>query len=121
MKIAFVSTILGYPWGGADALWTRVAESATQRGDRLLIAVTAAVAAHPRMVALAANGSNVHIRPQPVFRPTFASRLLNRLGIARTADTALTAALTGFDPELVIISCGGTYDLIVEPGLHRER
>ena len=44
MRIAFYSTILHYPWGGADTLWTRAAEEAAERGDALWISVAEGVA-----------------------------------------------------------------------------
>ncbi len=44
-----MSTILGYPWGGADALWTRTASGALARGHDVLVAVSPVVAAHPRV------------------------------------------------------------------------
>ena len=35
MKLAFISTILGYPWGGADTLWTHAAEAASSPASDL--------------------------------------------------------------------------------------
>lgn len=117
MKIAFISTILGYPWGGADTLWTRAAEAARDRGDALFLSVSPTVAAHPRIAALAARGAVVFARtPPPVLLP-LGARLARKLGLARPPDAGLIAALQSFRPDLVIFSLGGTYDLVLHPTL----
>ena len=116
MKIAFVSTIAGWPWGGADALWTRAAEGALDRGDRVLLALFPKTLAHPRISALRARGATVFERPAHVPQGML-SRVVNRLGRRPPPSDPLPAALQEFAPDLVVISCGGTYDLVAEPAL----
>ncbi len=118
MKTAFVSTILGYPWGGADTLWTRAAEAARARGDALLISVSPAVAASPRIAALRAAGALIHERT-PAARPaSIAARLARKLGsLVRPRTDPIVAALDAFRPDLVIFSLGGTYDLLEHPAV----
>lgn len=116
LKIAFVSTILGYPWGGADAAWTAAAEAAVARGDQVLLAVSALTAAHPRIVALTRSGAKFVMRPAPDGRPVFGRgrwQALRRQFGAYT-DIAVAAARK-FRADLVLFSCGGTGDLAVEP------
>jgi len=115
VKIAFISTILGYPWGGADTLWTHAAEAASKRGDQLLISVSPAVAGYPRIAALIGSGAEVVVRETPTTIPSFVSRLLHRLGPSRSADARLISSLQNFQPELVIFSLGGSYDLVMHP------
>jgi glycosyltransferase involved in cell wall biosynthesis len=117
MKIAFVSTILSYPWGGADTLWTRAAEAACDRGDQLLIFISPAVAGHPRVSALNARGAKLVILDPSKPRPSLGSRLRRRLGLTRSPDTGLIAALRSFQPDLVVFSQGSTYDLVLHPQL----
>jgi glycosyltransferase involved in cell wall biosynthesis len=117
MRLAFISTILGYPWGGADTLWTRAAEAATERGDRLFLSVSTAVAGHPRISALTAAGAGIFLRDPATFPPPFRNRLLRKLGLARSRDAGLIAALQSFRPDLVIFSHGGTYDLVLHSAL----
>jgi glycosyltransferase involved in cell wall biosynthesis len=117
MKIAFISTILSYPWAGADTLWTNAAETASTRGDQLLILVATAVAGHPRIVALKAGGAKVVILDPPTKPPSLGFRLLRKLGLARPSEAGLIAALQPFQPDLVIFSQGGTYDLVLVPRL----
>jgi glycosyltransferase involved in cell wall biosynthesis len=113
MRIAFVSTILGYPWGGADTLWTRAAEAAVERGDELLLCISPAVAASPRIAALRARGVRIHERASPAAPATLGARLVGRL--RRLAGDGVLAELARFRPDRVIFSLGGTYDLILYP------
>lgn len=111
MKIAFISTILAYPWGGADTLWTRSAEAAAERGDSLLLAVSAVVLENPRVVALRAGGARVVERRAPAI-PGLGEKIARRLGWGGVDP--LVPALEEFRPDLVVFSCGGTYDMVVE-------
>lgn len=115
MRIAFISTILGYPWGGADTLWTHAAEAAVARGDGVLLSVSPAVAASPRIAALAARGARIVTRRAVTGVPPLAVRIARKLGLARSYDARLLAELRSFRPDLVIFSQGGAYDLV----LHR--
>lgn len=116
MRIAFVSTVLGYPWGGADTLWTKAAEAAAARGDSLFLSVSAAVADHPRIRTLIDAGAGLLLRAQPPDRPSLAARVRRQLGLSGSTDAALIAALAAFRPDAIVVSQGGTYDLL----LHRS-
>lgn len=115
MKVAFVSTILSYPWGGADTLWTHAAEAAAQRGDQLFISVSPAVAVAPRLAALRAGGATIHERTLPPVPTSFAARLAGKLRRLGGGGDPLLSALAAFQPDRVIFSLGGTYDLILHP------
>lgn len=116
MKVAFISTILGYPWGGADTLWTRAAEAAQERGDQLLLSVSTAVTRHHRIATLIKTGATAVVRDPVTAPPSFGARVRRKLGLARSPDAGLIAALRAFRPDIVIFSQGGTYDLL----LHRD-
>ncbi|MBC8039395.1 MAG: glycosyltransferase [Opitutaceae bacterium] len=112
MRIAFVSTILSFPWGGADTLWTRATEAAAARGDRLMLSLSALTAGHERIKTLVAGGAELHLRaPLPPF-PPFTARLKRKLGLSVRPDSRLIAWLSAFSPDLVVFSQGGTYDLL---------
>ncbi len=115
MNISFVSTILNFPWGGADTLWTNAAERAAARGDRLFLAVSATVAQHPRIRALESAGAVIFVQ-QPAEPPrTLPARLTRKLRAVLRRPDALLQALDGFRPDLVLFSFGGTYDAILTP------
>lgn len=115
MKIAFVSTIVDYPWGGADFLWTRAAEAAADRGDTLLLAVSATVAEHPRVAALRARGATIQLREKETVPVTLGDRIGRRLQRLLGPTDAVAGALAKFRPDLVVFSCGATYDLAYFP------
>ena len=119
MRIAFVSTILCYPWGGADTLWTNAAEAAQNRGDELLITVTPTVAGHPLVAALQAKGARMTLRHPPGPPPSLGRRVARKLVPLLRPRDSLTAALIRFRPDLVVFSFGGTYDFLAEPGAFR--
>lgn len=116
MKIAFVSTILSYPWGGADTLWTHAAEAAAERGDRLLLAISPLVITHPRIQALQAAGASLLVR-QPPQSPSVWARVRRKCGWQVDPEVPLVTAIARFEPDLVIFSQGGTYDLLLVPQL----
>jgi glycosyltransferase involved in cell wall biosynthesis len=113
MRIAFVSTILDYPLGGADTLWTHAAGAAARRGDRLLVAVSSTVAQHAAVRALNAE---TFLRAHPVVPVSLADRVVGKLRrLIRPLDP-VAGALERFHPDLVVFSLGGTYDLVTAPG-----
>jgi glycosyltransferase involved in cell wall biosynthesis len=114
VKIAWVSTILHFPWGGADTLWTHAAEAAQLRGDTLFISVSPAVAAHPRIAALVAAGAQRQLRRPPEFPLATRTRLRRKLGALAGSADALATALRRFRPDLVVFSFGGSYDFLIE-------
>lgn len=116
MRIAFVSTILGYPWGGADTLWTHAAEAAQARGDALLISVSPTVAHHQRIAALVKAGARLHERSPAAAPTSLGARVAGKIRrtLGRVGD-GLVGELSTFRPDLVIVSLGGTYDLVLHP------
>lgn len=114
MRTAFVSTILGFPWGGADTLWTHAAEAAAERGDALFISVSPAVAAHPRIAALQARGAQLHLRSEAAI-PSLAVRAARKLRRVISDTDPLLVALEAFKPDVVLLSLGGTYDFVLHP------
>lgn len=115
MKTAFISTILNFPWGGADTLWTNAAELAAQRGDAVFIGVSAAVAQSPRIRALAAAGAVVFVQQPPEPPRTLPARVARKLRAVLRRPDPLLQALARFRPDLVLFSFGGTYDAVLAP------
>ncbi len=119
MKIAFVSTILHYPWGGADVLWTRTAERALAANHDVLLALSATVSSHPRVTALAAAGARLHLRSGLTHEFGNRDRLRHAAGHFLRSRRSLTAALARFQPDVLFLCQGGTFDFLVEDGLRR--
>jgi glycosyltransferase involved in cell wall biosynthesis len=112
MKVAFISTILAYPWGGADTLWTQAAQSALDQNDDLFLSVSPAVAADPRIAGLIEKGAILHLRSSENRPLSINLRVRRKLGLAPSSEEHLIASLQRFKPDLVVFSLGGTYDLI---------
>jgi glycosyltransferase involved in cell wall biosynthesis len=117
MRIAFVSTILSYPWGGADSLWTSAAEEALDRGDTVLLAISEPVARHPRIGSLRERGAALHIRLCEEGQRPFWRRAWRRRPWSKDGTQLLRARIRSFAPDLLVFSCGGTYDTILETAL----
>ncbi|MDX6766282.1 MAG: glycosyltransferase family 4 protein [Candidatus Methylacidiphilales bacterium] len=114
MKVAFASTILTYPWGGADSLWTTTAESAAQRGDHLFLALSPLTSAHPRILHLVGRGATIHRRDERLVRGGIKKRLMRWCSTLSTRP-AIFSALERFSPDILCLCQGGTFDFLVEP------
>lgn len=116
MKIAFVSTILHYPWGGADSLWTSTAEVAARNSHRLFLALAKRMAAHRRIRALIGQGAM--FAPRYRHANTGARRWRWRQTLEQIAGRQpLLRQLKQFDPAVVCLCQGGTGDFLLEPDL----
>lgn len=116
MKIAFVSTVLDYPWGGGDALWTATAERASSAGEEIWLAVTENTAAHPRIGALRQRGAAWHRRAARADTRSGRNRL-RALAARLRGRRPLVSALAAAAPDVVCLCQGGTFDFFVEPDL----
>mgnify|MGYP000638543229 CR=1 FL=1 len=117
MRLAFISTILGYPWGGADTLWTRAAEAAHERGDPLLLSVSTAVTRHQRIATLIKGGAAVVVRDPVAAPPSFGARVRRKLGLARSPiggtyepgpETRSASAVTVIENDCVAVAFDGS-------------
>ena len=117
MRIAFVSTILDYPWGGADVLWTRTAAAALARGDAVLVAVSPMVAAHHRVLELHSAGAALYERKDFTQYVGWRSRWRQAFQRHARSERSLTAALDSFRPDFIVICEGGVFDFLIENGL----
>lgn len=101
MKIAFVSTMTGYPWGGSEELWSQAALKLKADGHE----VQASVALHPepseKILNLAKHGIGIGMYP---FRPQgIVNRVITKLARKRQREYS---RLKRFHPDLVVISQG---------------
>jgi glycosyltransferase involved in cell wall biosynthesis len=104
MRIAFVSTMGGAAWGGSEALWSGAALRAREAGHEVLASVYDHGSPPEQIAALARAGVRVDFR---------------RKGIHRRIDEPLAAlrtrfrALGRFDPDVVCVSQGASYEVAV--------
>lgn len=112
MRIACVSTILGYPWGSPDRLWTDLALRAQARGDRVFLGISALTADHSAVRQLCAQGAELFVRPANSIFLGARDGLARRLPWRR--DHYLETRLARFDPDVVLLTQGATYDALAE-------
>jgi glycosyltransferase involved in cell wall biosynthesis len=117
MRLAIVSTILHYPWGGPDKRWTALAEACLARGDAVFLGLAPLAADHPRVEALVGKGAILWLRPgHSAYRGKIDS-------FRRQAGLFLSHTLEGelarFQPDMMFLLQGGNMDCLLEYHLLR--
>lgn len=102
MRIAFISTMAGAPWGGSEALWSAAAHRAMESGHAVLINTFDHTPPPPPLAALEARGAQIVTRPRRV------SRFASLVG----APTWL-AEVQRFGPDVVCLSQGAPFEAVV--------
>jgi glycosyltransferase involved in cell wall biosynthesis len=115
-RIAFVSTMGGYPWGGSEELWSQAALVLARRGHHVSASVPRWAGAREALDLLRREGVRVSERPAPLVQGAFrafAQLLGARAGSSlREAERMLWKGwgretwLTRARPALVCISSG---------------
>lgn len=104
MRVAFISTMAGTPWGGSEILWSRAAELLIEKG----VPVTASVASWPvtptEITHLQQLGVSVQKRPD--LHQTSLVRSVKRRLFGRRLLLKHKLAILVFKPTVVCISQG---------------
>src|ERR1700733_13274756 len=101
MRFAFVSSMVDWPWGGSEELWSEAAVQLKRAGHD----VQASVAHWPRLspkVALLA-GQGIKLETYPSRRAGLGRRVWNKLTLSYRRSYS---HLKQFKPDLVVISQG---------------
>lgn len=102
MKIAFITTMATAPWGGSEALWAATALRAIEAGHQIFVSIYDWQQLPPAVVELQARGAQIHRRK--------VSRRWRRSGILMRLFYPFRA-LHDFNPDVVLINQGSTYDI----------
>jgi L-malate glycosyltransferase len=102
VKIAFITSMAGVPWGGSEQLWAATAIEALAAGHDVLISVYRWPTRPPPLERLRELGAQIDLRP----RSSRIRRSALLTGILRPFDR-----LKAFEPDVVCVSQGGTYDI----------
>ena len=113
MRIAIISTILCYPWGGADSLWTQAAVHALRGGHQVSVVVSPLVSSGSACEGLRAAGAQVFTRSH---HTAFRGRREAWLRKLRGGNAWLDE-LVRTRPDIVVLSQGGLTDFLIEDGL----
>ena len=118
MRIAFVTTMAGFPWGGSETVWSRAARLAAAEGHGVLAAVFDWSTGEPAVDDLRRAGVKILARPREVRRSVL-QRALNRLPGVRALPRRepWLDELRRFAPDVVCVSSGIHYECVTEPAL----
>lgn len=112
MRIAFISTMAGMPWGGSEALWSATAKRALEKGHQIFFSTTRWPQCPEKLQQLIKHGA------MPFFRrsrkKTIASRLLARVGSLPYRFSAELSRIAHFRPDVILLSRGTSYDIGTE-------
>lgn len=105
MKLAFISTMDGIPWGGSEELWSRTALLALQEGHQVFVSVYDwDRKLHPRLLELQDNGAILHLRERfrhdvPIVKK-IKRFIINRIQSLNSS----WKSLVNFQPEHILIN-----------------
>lgn len=99
MRIAFLSTLKGTPWGGSEELWVAACDRALRAGHAALISRYEWPETPPKQAALIARGAVASLRPR---RAGKIARLFPRPRWLREIES--------FNPDVICISQGNAYE-----------
>jgi glycosyltransferase involved in cell wall biosynthesis len=102
MRIGFISTMAGDPWGGSEELWAATAFKAIQGGHEVVISVFGRTNEAPRLGELERRGAKI-LRRQLAF------------GTERSPSSATSNYRDLFktDPDVIVISQGSSFDVVL--------
>lgn len=112
MRLACISTILGYPWGSPDRLWTDLAQRCLTRGDSVLLGISPLTADHDAVRRLQAAGAELFLRPRNSVYLGWRDRVSRSLPWRN--GEFLEGRLARFAPDVVVLTQGATYDAVAE-------
>ncbi|HEX8532166.1 MAG TPA: glycosyltransferase, partial [Cytophagales bacterium] len=142
MRIAFISTMHGYAWGGSEELWYRTALLALGKGDQVWACVHRRDEPNPKLERLEAAGALVCRRATRLFEPEPGLKAAYDASVrpgawqraVRKGKKALLGIpfppypkrpkyyfsqalrdLLAFRPDVVCISQGGAYETALTP------
>ncbi|MBD0257737.1 MAG: glycosyltransferase family 4 protein [Cytophagales bacterium] len=125
MKIAFISTMKGCAWGGSEELWVAAAAAAMDENNEVLVSsYDWGEMTGKKILSLWHKGATLELRAREKVckTPSLGERVFNKL--KRLARISASPARKGsydfvldFDPQLVLISQGATYDFLEEHDL----
>ena len=107
-RVAFISTMVGAPWGGSEELWSRTALYLSKEGFGVSTSLDEWLPLHERVLELARGGIDIWLRPKDY---SLLKKAWNRARFGATRDTVLEAQrfLAKQRPALAVFSDGGPF------------
>lgn len=113
-KIAIISTMSGFSWGGSEYLWASVVEQALKDEHEVFISLFDWSINHPVVQSLQEEGAQLLIRPR-VQSSSFVSRLIRKFSryitpLRRLNSKSEYQLVFDSNPDIICISQGGMCD-----------
>ncbi|WKN33482.1 glycosyltransferase [Porifericola rhodea] len=118
-RIAFVSTMAGFSWGGSENFWAKSALEALQQGYTVFISVYTWKQRHPLLQKLQDSGAIIHFRKRYDLDSAIISKALNKVQKEYLNFSSFKKALNKFQPDVICISQGGNYDIVQEKAVYK--
>ncbi len=121
-KIAFISTMSGFPWGGSEYLWAATAEQAIFEGHKVFLSIYDWSVSHPIIVKLQKQGAYIVPRPRPLKPPSLYSKVVKKLTqtipfLKIPSSESFYQPVFNYKPDAICISQGSSYDTIFDSDL----
>jgi L-malate glycosyltransferase len=123
-KLAIVTLMNGFPWGGSEYLWADTASQALAAGHEVLISLYDWAIDHPLVTQLQHQGAQLHIRPrfpQPLSLPTRIKRNIHRSipVLSPPVEPSPFQPIFDWQPDVIFISQGSTYGIAHNQDLYK--
>jgi glycosyltransferase involved in cell wall biosynthesis len=118
MRIIFISTMTGWPWGGSEELWSQTAVRLAAAGHEVSALIEKRIPLGEKAAALPKQSVNLRLRD--VWQGTMTKAVIQRLTGWRPKDGDQEWLLQQ-KPDLVVISQGSNTDGVLWLNLCRER
>lgn len=105
MRIAFLSTMAGDPWGGSEELWVQTAELALQKGHTVIASVYDWGKLPPKIENLRKAGAIIHLRKRIQYNDSVRNKIKGKLRELTTGYAHLKSILK-HKPEVLVLSQG---------------
>lgn len=121
MRIAFISTMQGYVWGGCEELWFEAAREALKKDYQVIASVGHWCRLAPKLRTLKDAGVRVYFQPLPrsmLGKSDFARRIVSKFRqITSRSEGFAFLPIKKFKPDIICISQANTYDIMRFPHL----
>lgn len=121
-KIAIISTMEGFPWGGSEYLWVAMAEQALVEGHEVFVSICDWTVSHPLIVNLQKKGAHLLARPRFFTPLPLSTRVIRKLiqlipYFNKFSNVSFYKSAFDYKPDIICISHSGSYDTVYTPDL----
>jgi glycosyltransferase involved in cell wall biosynthesis len=119
MNILFISLMEGFPWGGSEELWNKVASYALERKDGVICSVKKWHTISDKILFLKNNGATIVERENKILKSGYYNKIKRRLKnfFFNSSKPDIWYELSKYDIDNICINFGGCYDILYFPSL----